>query len=151
VNAKLVIAGAEVMTKAKQSCRTLTAASPGKIGRHAMRRAFLPIVRGVEEAIPARIRFSSVGTALPCLSGGLRLSGAKAIMIVDIKDVRSIGLGERRMPFDNHKVFIIRVRRLVTEVMAAEGDNAFFRIHRIDHQHLVVDDRPTERQGLVIL
>ena len=80
---------------------------------------------------------------------GLVLFGAQPIppcvMVIDIEAMRSIGLGDRTMVVDDRHVFIVVVRRRITEIVAAGYNDAVVG-EWVDHHDLVVDDRVT---GLV--
>lgn len=66
-------------------------------------------------------------------------------MVVDIEAMSGVGLGDRTMVVDDRHVFIVVVRRCVTEIVAPGYNNAVVG-EWVDDHDLVVDDGVT---GLV--
>jgi len=104
-----------------------------------------------EESIAAREEAAGEVLVLPRVfickigEGGL-LSGflvlhelvAPVVVVHDIKDVCSVGLGHSAVPTQNHKVFIVGVGCLEAQVMAA-GDDTAVLPEWIDDDNLVMD------------
>ena len=61
-------------------------------------------------------------------------------MVVHVETMRRVGLGDRTVATDDRHVFIVVIRRRVTEIVASGDDDAIVG-ERIDHHDLIVDDR----------